>query len=194
MKRKYAPLIETTIREHARLVDKFFEDNNESLIALCNEIVRSLRNRGKILIFGNGGSAADAQHIAAEFVNRLQKKRKAIPAIALTTDSSIITSIANDYSFDSIFSRQIEALGVQGDIALGISTSGRSGNVCLGLKTARSMGLKTAALLGYDGGSAKKVASTSLIVNSRDAQRIQEVHGIIGHLLCSIVENEMFRK
>ncbi len=194
MKERYASLIETTIREHTRLVDTFFEDNNDSLLKLCNEIVRSLRNGRKILIFGNGGSAADAQHIAAEFVNRLKRKRKAIPAIALTTDSSIITSIANDYSFDSIFLRQIEALGNRGDIALGISTSGRSRNVYLGLKTALSMGLKTAALLGYDGGTVRNVASVSLIVKSRDAQRIQEVHGIIGHLLCLIVENEIFRE
>lgn len=155
---------------------------------LVEESVSSLNRGGKILLFGNGGSAADAQHIAAEFVNKLDKRRKAIPAIALTTDTSIITSVANDSSFHQIFSRQIEALGKEGDLAIGISTSGRSKNVLNGLKAASRKGIKTAALLGKDGGDIKNLASLSLIVKSSNTQRIQEIHVIIGHLLCSLVE------
>ena len=194
MKQKDLSLITMTVREHISVLQSFFSENSTSLAVLCDEIASSLKKGGKILIFGNGGSAADAQHIAAELVNRLSMKRRAIPAIALTTDSSILTSIANDLSFDEVFSRQIEALGNRGDIALGISTSGRSGNVLKGLAKARRMGLKTVALLGHDGGPAKKSASISLTVRSRDTQRIQEIHCVIGHLICMMIEDRLFRK
>ena len=191
MKHNYLSFINTTVEKHISLAESFFAENSRSLIVLTDAIVSSLKKGKKILLFGNGGSAADAQHLAAEFVNKLDKKREAIPAIALTTDSSILTSIANDISFDVIFSRQIEALGDRGDVALGISTSGRSMSVHRGLETAHRRGLKTAALLGRDGGSIKKVASISLIVKSRDTQRIQEIHGIICHVLCAMVEDKL---
>lgn len=185
---KYSALYRKTVEEHLALAKLFFKENFNSLMKLVEESISSLNQGGKILLFGNGGSAADAQHIAAEFVNKLDKRRKAIPAIALTTDTSIITSVANDSSFHRIFSRQIEALGKKGDLAIGISTSGRSKNVLNGLKTASRKGLKTAALLGKDGGNIKNLASVSLIVKSSNTQRIQEIHIIIGHLLCSLVE------
>jgi D-sedoheptulose 7-phosphate isomerase len=187
---KYFALYRKTVQEHLALAEKFFQENDRPLMKLAEEITSSLNQGGKILLFGNGGSAADAQHIAAEFVNKLDKKRKAIPAIALTTDTSIITSVANDSSFHHIFSRQIEALGRKGDLAIGISTSGSSKNVSNGLKTASRKGLKTAALLGKDGGNIKNLVSHSLIVRSSSTQRIQEIHSIIGHLLCALVEEK----
>lgn len=190
---KHLELLRKTVQEHLALVQGFFKKNHRHILKLAEEMISTLEGGGKILLFGNGGSAADAQHIAAEFVNRLDKTRKAIPAIALTTDSSIITSVANDFSFIQIFSRQIEALGQQGDIAIGISTSGRSRNVYHALKTASKRGLQTAALLGKDGGNIKRIASLPIIVRSSNTQRVQEVHSIIGHLLCSLVEEKITR-
>ncbi|MEW5805939.1 MAG: SIS domain-containing protein [Acidobacteriota bacterium] len=193
MRKRYSSIIDNAIRDHVSLVEAFFKEGLSKLVTLGDAIASSLEAGGKVLLFGNGGSAADAQHIAAELVNRLEKNRKAIPAIALTTDSSIITSIANDISFRAIFARQIEALGKAGDIAIGISTSGKSRNVYLGLKTASRMGLATAALLGRDGGEIKSVASIPIIVRGKDTQRIQEVHAIIGHLICQIVETRLIQ-
>ena len=156
------------------------------------KIVHALREGRKILFFGNGGSAAAAQHLAAEFVNRFLYNRPALPAIALTTDSSVITSISNDYEYDKIFSRQIEALGKKGDVAIGISTSGNSPNVLLGLQKAVDMGLTAVALTGGDGGKLKTVAEISLIVPSQETPRIQEVHITIGHVICELIEEAMF--
>jgi D-sedoheptulose 7-phosphate isomerase len=150
----------------------------------------SLRRGGKLLIFGNGGSAADAQHMAAELVNRLQRERRAIAAIALTTDTSIVTSIANDYSFERVFVRQIEALGRRGDAALGISTSGSSANVVKALEAARSKGLTTIALTGRDGGAAAAAADVLVNVPSDSAARVQEVHRTLIHALCELIEQE----
>ncbi len=189
--KKYFTLYRKTLQDHLALAKRFFQENYHPLTQLSEEISSSLSQGGKILLFGNGGSAADAQHIAAEFVNKLDKKRKAIPAIALTTDTSIITSIANDSSFHHIFSRQVEALGCRGDFAVGISTSGSSKNVLNGLKTASRIGLKTAALLGKEGGDIKNVVSHPIIVKSSSTQRIQEIHCIIGHLLCALVEKKL---
>jgi D-sedoheptulose 7-phosphate isomerase len=179
------------VKEHIALVNQFFKENRNSLLKLAEEMTSCLNEGGKILLFGNGGSAADAQHIAAELVNKLDKERKALPAIALTTDTSIITSVANDSSFHHIFSRQIEALGQKGDLAIGISTSGRSRNVSKGLKAASKKGLRTGALLGKDGGNIKSLATIPLIVKSTSTQRIQEIHSIIGHLLCALVEKKL---
>ena len=158
----------------------------------CSEIIiESLKNGKKIVLFGNGGSAADAQHIAAEFVGRFLMERKSYPAIALTTDSSIITSISNDYSFEQIFSRQCESIVSKDDIVIGISTSGNSLNVKNGLITSKKNGAKTIAFLGNEGGAIKSIVDYSIIVESNSTPRIQEVHRVISHLICDIVEKKM---
>lgn len=156
-----------------------------------DKIIESIKNNKKLIIFGNGGSAADAQHIAGELVGRFQKNRKSYPAIALTTDTSIITSISNDFSYETIFSRQCEALVSTGDTVLGISTSGNSKNVINGLKIAKEKGASTIALLGNDGGKIKDIVDTPIIVNSSSTPRIQEVHRIIYHIICQMVEENI---
>ena len=164
----------------------------ESKITNCiNILIECLKKDKKIILFGNGGSAADAQHIAAEFVGRFNMERKSYPAIALTTDSSIITSIGNDYSFDQIFSRQCESLVIKDDVVIGISTSGNSINVKNGLITAKKNGAKTIGLLGNAGGEIKSIVDHSLIVESNSTARIQEIHRIISHIICGLVEKKM---
>ena len=152
-------------------------------------IAECIKKNNKILLFGNGGSAADAQHIAAELVGRFSMERKAFPAIALTADSSVITSLANDFSYDIVFSRQCERLVSPNDVVIGISTSGNSPNVENGLLTARKNGAKTIGLLGNNGGKIKKSVDLPIIVNSSSTPRIQEVHRIIYHIICDLVEN-----
>lgn len=149
---------------------------------------RTIEADGKILTFGNGGSAADAQHVAAEFINRFQRERKPLAAIALTTDTSVITSIANDSDYDRVFSRQIEALGRRGDIALGISTSGRSASVLAAFRQARSQGLTTVALVGPDGSAVHDHVDLFISAVASSTPRIQEVHRTILHVLCELVE------
>ena len=156
-----------------------------------NIIIECLKKDKKIILFGNGGSAADAQHIAAEFVGRFNMERKSYPAIALTTDSSIITSIGNDYSFDQIFSRQCESLVTKDDVIIGISTSGNSINVKNGLITAKKNGAKTIGLLGNGGGEIKSIVDYPVIVESNSTARIQEIHRIISHIICDLVEKKM---
>jgi D-sedoheptulose 7-phosphate isomerase len=171
----------------------FIRNNASDLVSFSRMICHQLKHDKKLLIFGNGGSAADAQHLAAELVNRLSKRyRPALPAIALTTDSSILTSIANDSSFSKVFSRQIEALGEAGDVALGISTSGNSHNIVEAIAVAREKGLKTAALLGGNGGEIRSMVDYSITVPSNSAQRVQEIHITICHALCEWIENQMF--
>jgi D-sedoheptulose 7-phosphate isomerase len=155
-----------------------------------NEIIKCFSTGNKIIIFGNGGSAADAQHIVAEFIGRFQKERKSLPAIALTTDSSTITSLANDYSYDVVFSRQCESLVSKGDIVFGISTSGNSKNVEEGIKTAKKMGAVTIGLLGSNGGTISNIVDIPIIVESTNTARIQEVHRVIYHIICGIVESK----
>ena len=156
-----------------------------------NEITECLKKENKVIVFGNGGSAADAQHIAAELIGRFQKERKSLPAISLTTDSSIITSIANDYSYDVVFSRQCESLVTKGDVVIGISTSGNSKNVENGMKMAKERGATTIGLLGGNGGNIKNCSDISIIVNSQNTARIQEVHRVIYHIICDIVEEKL---
>jgi D-sedoheptulose 7-phosphate isomerase len=163
---------------------------SEKIEESINEIIKCFKRGNKIIIFGNGGSAADAQHIVAEFIGRFQKERKSLPAISLTTDSSIITSLANDYSYDIVFSRQCESLVSKGDIVIGISTSGKSKNVEEGIKTAKKRGAVTIGLLGGDGGTIKNVTDISIVVPSTNTARIQEVHRVIYHIICDVVENE----
>jgi D-sedoheptulose 7-phosphate isomerase len=146
---------------------------------------------GKVLWCGNGGSAADAQHLAAEFVGRFQRERRGLASIALTTDSSVLTSIANDYGFNAIFRRQVEALGRPGDALVGISTSGNSANVCAALEEARALGLYTVALTGGSGGRMAEFADALLCVPSKVTARVQEAHIFCGHVLCDLVETAM---
>lgn len=158
------------------------------LLLAAAAIVETLGAGGKLLTFGNGGSAADAQHVAAELVGRFQRERKGLAAIALTTDTSVLTSLANDYSFERVFARQIEALGRPGDVALGISTSGESANVLTALTVARERGLKTIALTGRDGGAVGRAADVHVNVASHSTPRVQEVHRTLLHVMCDLVE------
>ena len=155
-----------------------------------NEVITCLKNGKKIIIFGNGGSAADAQHIVAEFIGRFRLKRKSLPAIALTSNSSILTAIANDYSYNTIFSRQCEALVEKGDVVIGISTSGNSKNVEKGLNVSKKLGAITIGLLGSKGGTIKKYCKIPIIINSSSTPRIQEAHRTIYHIICEEVEKE----
>jgi|TARA_B110000438_G_scaffold60979_1_gene61223 D-sedoheptulose 7-phosphate isomerase len=156
-----------------------------------NLIIDCIKNGNKLIIFGNGGSAADAQHIAAELIGRFKQERKSFPAMALTTDSSILTSLGNDYSYDIVFSRQCESLVLKNDVVIGISTSGNSKNVELGMKTAQEIGAKTIGLLGNNGGRIKSVSNISIVVNSDDTANIQESHRVIYHIICNIVEKQL---
>ncbi|MDD5137131.1 MAG: D-sedoheptulose 7-phosphate isomerase [Candidatus Omnitrophica bacterium] len=153
-------------------------------------IMSALRTGGKVLLFGNGGSAADCQHIAAELVGRFKKERQALAAIALTTNTSTLTAIANDYGYDVSFSRQVEALAKEGDVAVGISTSGKSKNVTAALAKARSLGAKTIGLTGASGAAMKDLCDCLITVSSKDTARIQEAHILIGHIICELVEGE----
>lgn len=171
---------------------RFFAENANVVARAALVLIEAVRAGKKILLFGNGGSAADAQHIAAEFVNRYQMERPGLAAIALTTDTSILTSIANDTAFEEVFSRQIEALGQEGDVAVAITTSGTSPNVIRGVETARQRGLRTMGLLGKDGGAVKELVELPIIVPSPSTSRIQEVHITIGHILCELVEQSLY--
>ena len=157
-------------------------------------IVNAIKNGNKIIIFGNGGSAADAQHIAAELIGRFEKERKSYPAIALTTDSSVLTSLGNDYSFEVIFSRQCESLVSKNDVVIGISTSGNSINVLKGLQTAKQNGATVISLLGNKGGKIKKISDLAIIVDSDLTAKIQEVHRVIYHIICKNVEEKLSGK
>jgi D-sedoheptulose 7-phosphate isomerase len=178
--------------ESSRLKSQFAAEQGEKVMAAAQMLAAVLKAGGKLLLFGNGGSAADAQHLAAEFVNRFQIERPPLAALALTTDTSIITAVTNDYDFREVFAKQVRALGRAGDLAWGLSTSGASANVVEGLKAARKLGLKTLALSGGDGGPVAAAAEVALIVPSRDTPRIQEVHITIGHVLCDLVDYLLF--
>ncbi len=170
------------------------KDNSDAIEKAALEIIAALKHGGKILFFGNGGSAADSQHIAAEFIGRFQKERRSLAAIALTTDSSILTALGNDYGFEVVFSRQIEGIGKKGDIAFGISTSGNSRNVIEGMKQAKKMGLTVIALTGNGGGKMAPLADINLIVPSNSTARIQESQMVLYHTVCELVEREFSDK
>ncbi|MBA2305524.1 MAG: SIS domain-containing protein [Acidobacteria bacterium] len=179
-------IFDATIAAHERVA----RADLEPVIRAASVIRAAHRAGGKLLIFGNGGSAADAQHMAAELVNRFQRERQALAALALTTDTSLLTSIANDYSFDRVFVRQIEALGSAGDVGLGISTSGASPSVVQGLEAARGRGLTTIALTGRDGGAAGLAADIHVNVPDASTARVQEVHCTLIHVICELVESD----
>ena len=183
--------IKDILLESIQVKEEILRNQISQIVAITQLIIDCLKKNGKVIVFGNGGSASDSQHIAAELVGRFKKDRSALAGIALTTSTSIITSLANDYGYDVIFSRQIEALGQKNDVAIGISTSGKAKNVTMGLKQAKKMGIKTVALSGGDGGDIAKLADVSLLVPSVVTARIQEAHITIAHIICEIIEQEL---
>jgi D-sedoheptulose 7-phosphate isomerase len=170
---------------------RFFEQSTGDVARAAQMIVDSMRAGGKLLIFGNGGSAADAQHIAAELAFKMGRERAALPALALTTDTSLLTAISNDRSFDYVFARQIQAVGRKGDVALAISTSGNSPNVIEAVKQAREMEIATVGLLGAGGGRLAPLVDLALVVPHSDTPRIQEVHIAASHIICQLIEDEL---
>jgi len=174
--------------EHLKTAQATLEYISDPLEIAAKLCIDSLQNGGKILIFGNGGSAADAQHIAAELVGRYKVERRGLPAIALTTDTSALTSIGNDYGYDQVFDRQVEALANKDDVAIGISTGGSSGNVINGLKTAKELGCKLIGFSGRDGGEMNSLCDVNLVVPAEDTPRIQEMHIVIGHTVCHLID------
>jgi D-sedoheptulose 7-phosphate isomerase len=181
-------------KESSQLKDIFLNESLGRVINVIEAITGALKAGNKILIFGNGGSAADAQHLAAEFINRFIIERPPLPAIALSTDTSVLTSIGNDYDFSEIFSKQIRAIGQAGDIAWGISTSGKSPNVLKALDVAGKMGLITVGFTGRDGGDIARIVDYSLNVPSNSTPRVQEVHIMIGHVICEMIDFKLFQR
>ncbi len=189
--RSVAEKIRALAAESLEAKRRFFEESTGAVARAARMIIASLRAGGKLLIFGNGGSAADAQHIAAELAFKMGRERAALPALALTTDTSLLTAISNDRSFDFIFARQLQALSRPGDIVLAISTSGNSPNVIAAVKQARELGLATIGLLGAGGGQVAALVDLALIVPHHDTPRIQEVHIAASHIICQLIEDEL---
>lgn len=187
-------IIQEALQETIRAKEEFISQNVSNLMLLAQKIVSAFNNDRKLMICGNGGSAADAQHLAAEFVNRFILERPPLPALALTTDTSILTSIGNDYSFEEVFSKQIKALGQEGDVLLAISTSGNSANVLAAVKAARKQGIYAAGLFGNDGGKLADMVDLALVVRHSLTPRIQEVHIFCGHIVCQLVDYLLFQK
>ena len=185
--------IKARIEQSIEVKEDLHKGQVEHIEKAARLIISALRSGGKVLLFGNGGSAADSQHIAAELVGRFKKERRALPAIALTANTSTLTALANDYGYDVVFSRQIEALAKEGDVVLGFSTSGSSKNMIVALNRARAIGAKTIGLTGAGGGTMKNFCDCLITVNSKDTARIQESHIMIGHIICELVENELFK-
>jgi len=185
-------IFEDSLQAKKRFLD---EDVNVSAVAeAASTVVECYRRGGKVIVFGNGGSAADSQHLAAELVVRFEKERKSLPCVALSTNTSILTATANDYSFNRVFSRQIEALADPGDVVIAISTSGNSENILEGAKAAREKEVPVIALTGRDGGKLIGLSDIAIVVKSDSTARIQEVHGTVIHALCSIVEGSLLTR
>ena len=187
-----AQLIEQMVGESLRVKSRFFEENRDRIVETAAKLAQVLKCGHKVLFFGNGGSAADAQHLAAELVGRLGPDRSALPGISLSTDTSILTAIGNDYGYAKVFSRQIEALGQSGDAAIGISTSGNSPSVLEALDAARTRGLFTIGFTGESGGKMNGRADVLFRVPSKQTPRIQETHLLLGHILCDLADRELF--
>lgn len=186
--------ISSIIADSIEVKRRYFAEHAEDVLRAAQAIADAFRAGNKLLLCGNGGSSCDAQHIAGEFVNRLTKfERRALPALALSTDGGVLTSIANDTGFERIFARQLEAFGMCGDMLIAISTSGTSPNIITAVEQARKQELKTIGLLGRDGGQLAKLCDIALVVESNDTQRIQETHNLIGHILCELVETILFK-
>lgn len=187
-------IVKQSFRESIEAKQRCLEQNAEALIEAATMIAEAFDAENKLLIFGNGGSAADAQHIAAEFVHRFLIERPPLPALALTTDASVLTSVSNDYQFTDVFSTQVKALGAEGDVAWAISASGTSANVVKALAVARERGLRTIALTGVGGGKLREFADVLLAVNSKITPRIQECHITMGHVICELVDYQLFQR
>jgi len=188
----FAAVVSRTLSAAIRLHEQAQTSSVDATVAATVAMVASLRSGGKILVCGNGGSASDSQHFAAELVGRFERERPALPAIALTTDTSILTAIANDYGYDRVFARQVEALGRPGDVLLGISTSGGSRNVLEAFGVAKAGGLTTVALTGRDGGVVGAAADIHINVPSPSTARVQEVHRTLMHAICELIERELY--
>ena len=185
-------IIKNSLENHLRAF-KLLEGSQEKIKEIAKLFIFNLRNSGKIIFIGNGGSAADAEHLAAELVGRFKKNRKAYAAISLSSNICIMTAIGNDYGFDEIFSRQVEALAQKNDLVVAISTSGESQNVIKAVVSAKRLGLKTVGFLGKSGGKLKSLVDLSLLISTEDTPRIQEMHILAGHIICEIVEEEFSR-
>jgi D-sedoheptulose 7-phosphate isomerase len=185
--------IQSIVADSLEVKRRYFAEHGAEVSRAATMIADCFQSGGKLLLFGNGGSAADAQHIAGEFINRfLPQERRALPAIALSTDGGVLTCIANDTGFENIFARQVEALGSRGDVCLAITTSGNSPNIVAAIKKARAKEMKVLGLLGRDGGLCAELCDLALVVTSNDTQRIQETHNLIGHIVCELVEMILF--
>lgn len=182
-------MIQEEIKQHLDLVNLMKEEIASKVKFASDLIIEAIQNKKKILLFGNGGSAADAQHIAAEFTGRFVKERIGLPAIALTTDTSALTAIGNDYGFDVIFSRQVESIALEGDILIGISTSGNSLNVIKALEKGNELKCHTISMTGKDGGKIKDISKLNININHQVTARIQELHILVGHLICSSIDS-----
>jgi D-sedoheptulose 7-phosphate isomerase len=185
-------IVQKTVKESVQVKERFFKENDDMVIEAARQVAACFASGHKVLLFGNGGSAADAQHIAAEFVNRFKVERRPLPAVALTTDTSVLTSIGNDYAFDEVFSKQVMALGKRGDVAWGISTSGNSKNVVLAMDAALEIGVLTLGLTGCGGGAMAGKYDMNLTVESDQTPYIQETHITVGHILCDLVDRILF--
>jgi len=190
--KKYEDLIIQRGRELSSLTERFCAEQANTVALIADALVKSVRAGGKVLIIGNGGSAADAQHFAAELVNRFLMERKALPGIALTTDTSVLTSIANDYSYEQIFSRQVEALGREGDVLLAITTSGVSPNVLKAMEQANILSMVTIGMAGNDTDKIHPLCDICMAVPDRSTPRIQEIHHLALHVICEIMEIQLF--
>ena len=183
--------VKDLIKKQTQTLEEFFENRGTQVQRAIDEICARLKDGHKVIVFGNGGSASQAQHFAAELVNKFAKSRRAIPALSLTTDTSCLTSIANDYAFDYVFSRQLEALGEEGDVVVALSTSGGSENVVRALQTAKEKKLFSIGMTGQGGGAAGKLCDILLDVPSNDTPRVQEVHLFLLHLICQEIEDRV---
>jgi D-sedoheptulose 7-phosphate isomerase len=187
-------IIKNSLYDSLKVKEDFVNNNISEIILIAEKIVVAFTNDRKLMLCGNGGSAADAQHIAAEFIGRFELERPPLPAIALTTDTSVITCIGNDYSFNDIFSKQVKAIGIEEDILIAISTSGNSPNIICAVEAAKDMGIYVVGLAGNDGGKLKDLSDSCLVVNSNSTARIQESHILAGHIICRLVDYLLFQK
>lgn len=187
-------IIKKILASSLKINDEFVRENSSKIGMVAEKIASAFLGDRKLLICGNGGSAADAQHMAAEFVNRFQLERPPLPAMALTTDTSVITSIGNDYSFEDVFSKQVKALGIEGDVLLALSTSGNSKNVLSAVEVANKQGLYTVGMLGNKGGKLSTAVDMALIVKSDVTARVQEAHILAEHIICHLVDYILFQK
>ena len=185
--------IKNILKESIKVKEKLLKNQVGVIKEIAEVVIKSLKLGGKLILFGNGGSAADSQHIAAELVGRFSMERKPLPALALTANTSTLTALSNDYGYESAFAKQIEALGKKEDVALGISTSGNSPNVIRAIEKAKKMQIKTVGFTGGDGGKLKKIADISLVIPSTSTARIQEAHIVCAHAICELIERTLFK-